>query len=542
VSGAELTKMKEESYFFKLSKYNDFILDKIRCDEIFVYPAQYRAEILGRLEKEPLRDLSISRSSFKWGIPVPDDDEHVMYVWFDALTNYYSAAVATGDVWPADAHVIGKDIVWFHAVIWPCMLQSAGIPLPKRILVHGFVLDKEGRKMSKSIGNVIDPHEILDKVPAESIRWYFTSETPFGGDLKFSEDALRNTHNDALCDKLGNLVARLVALSQGQVPTEDLSEEKPFDFEVLVVKYREAFDRYALSEGAELARNATVAINEFLTRRAPWKCQDPVEKAQLIRTALEYVYIVSHFWAPIIPVAVEKIFQKLNAKPVFPVTSLKANGNLTAGALLGVDAGETVLFKPVFAPKTEKPAEKPKATGKAPAVRLEDIPEFDRVELRVGRIKEVANHTSADRLYVETMDLNEGAPRTIVSGLREHYEMEALKDKLVIVVANMKPRKLQGIESNGMVLCAKKDQLVELIAVEGFNSSADLVGARVDLHDRSDTIHPALDAKTADKAKVWDALASKLVTDSEGYACFDGKRLVVNGKFLTSTLTNAPIS
>ncbi|KAF4732435.1 methionyl-tRNA synthetase, partial [Perkinsus olseni] len=192
-------------------------------------------QILARLE-EPLRDLSCSRRTFSWGIPIPGSDDHVMYVWFDALTNYVSAVngLDAGNdkayYWPANAHIIGKDIIWFHCVIWPCMLLSAGIPLPESVAVHGFIQDSEGKKMSKSIGNVVDPHDVLDEFPVDTVRWYMLSDAPYGGDLKFSTSAMINTHNADLCNGLGNLVNRAVALSGGSVPDLPVKDlEKPFD-------------------------------------------------------------------------------------------------------------------------------------------------------------------------------------------------------------------------------------------------------------------------------------------------------------------------
>ena len=539
VTGAPLTKMSEASYFFRLSKYHEFVLDAIKSDPEFISPAQYRSEIIARLEKEPLRDLSISRATFKWGVPVPDDEAHVMYVWFDALTNYASAvhALDASDplsrYWPCDSHIVGKDIIWFHCVIWPAMLKSAGIALPRKILVHGFVLDKEGKKMSKSLGNVVDPHSVVDKFPAESFRWYICAEVPFGSDLKYTEEGLRLTHNADLCDKLGNLVSRTVALCGGKVPEAEMLNEVPFALNELIEGTLQAFAKHALSEAAMLVRQATSAVNEWLTKQEPWKCKDEIRKAQIVRTLVEYVYVLAHFWAPFIPVAAEKIFDKLGSTSKSIVDLVPMQTNLEAGAVL--PESSSVLFK-VY--EGEKPVLVAKPSA-APAV-LADTTVFSRIDLRVGTILEAEPHPGADRLFVEKIDLGEiQGPRQIISGLREHYTAEQLRGRKVLVVANLKPRKMVGVESNGMVLCASSAEgKVELVQVHG-NVPA---GTRVEVE--GEILAPALDAKQADKAKAWEALAAGLRVDADGTACFEGTRLLVNSKITLGapTVRNAPIA
>ena len=534
-SGAPLSKVSESSYFFRMSKYHDWILAKIKEDAEFITPAQYRSEIIARLEKEPLRDLSISRTSFNWGIPVPGEDKHVMYVWFDALSNYLSAVDglnASNDLskfWPCDAHVVGKDIIWFHCIIWPCILKSAGVDLPKKLLVHGFVLDKEGRKMSKSLGNVVDPHDILEKYPADSMRWYLTAEYPFGGDIRYTEEGMRLIHNSDLCDRLGNLVSRALSLCGGRIPLEDpVTDSVPFDLEILKKQTRDAFTRNALSEAALLVRQATTSINEWLTKQEPWKVKDQAKKNAIIRTTVEYVYIVSHFWAPFIPIACERIFEKFAHAPKV-IADLVAV-NLEAGRSIPEVA--SVLFKVQEAPDAPVIAKKaavPVVVGASP---------FSQLELRVGKIVHVAEHPEADRLYVEKIDLAEPTgPRQIVSGLRGYYTADQMMGKTVIVVANLKPRKMMGVESAGMVLCAKMGEVVELISVEGDA----LPGQRVIIDGEAEV--PALDAKQADKLKLWDAVAPELKTDADMFATYQGKRITAGSLPLkATTLAAAPIS
>ena len=533
-SGAPLTKVSEASYFFRMSKYHDWILAKIKEDDEFISPAQYRSEIIARLEKEPLRDLSISRTSFDWGIPVPGADKHVMYVWFDALSNYLSAVDGLNSAndlskfWPCDAHVVGKDIIWFHCIIWPCILKSACISLPKKLLVHGFVLDKDGRKMSKSLGNVVDPHDILEKYPADSMRWYLTAEYPLGGDIRYTEEGMRLVHNADLCDRLGNLVSRALSLCGGRIPVEDpVSDSAPFDLELLTLQTKDAFKRNALSEAAMLVRQATTSINEWLTKQEPWKVKDQVKKNSIIRTTVEYVYIVSHFWAPFIPIACAQIFDKFAHAPKV-ITDL-ATVNLEAGRI--IPEVTSVLFKVQEAP------EAPVVVKKAVPVVVGASP-FAQLELRAGKIVHVANHPEADRLYVEKIDLGEpSGPRQIVSGLRANYTLEQMLGRTVIVVANLKPRKMMGVESAGMVLCAKEGDKVELIDVQGEVA----IGQRIVIEGEAEV--PALDAKQADKLKLWDAVVPELKTDAEQFATFQGKRIAAGSLLLKApTLASAPIS
>jgi methionyl-tRNA synthetase len=248
-SGLDLKKVCEASYFFRMSKYQKQLISHIENNPECIQPDTQRKFILTRL-KDDLRDLSISRTTFKWGIPVPSgfEEGHVMYVWFDALTNYLTGVngleanedgsdPALPANWPADCHLIGKDIIWFHCVIWPCMLMSAEIPLPKTVFAHGFVNDAEGKKMSKSIGNTIDPHDMLDKFAVDSFRWYLAKECPFGGELSFSEESLATMHNADLCDTLGNLVHRATNLCQkycgGVIPDVELAKTLPVDLDGL---------------------------------------------------------------------------------------------------------------------------------------------------------------------------------------------------------------------------------------------------------------------------------------------------------------------
>lgn len=330
-SGLPLKKVTEESYFFRMSKYLDRLLQYIEIENpTFIQPDALKNQILTRLKKDGLRDLSISRTSFKWGIPVPEgfDEKHVMYVWFDALSNYTSGVQIFDDAsslkkfWPAQSHIIGKDIVWFHSVIWPCMLMSAGLPVPRGVFSHGFINASDGRKMSKSYNNAVDPNDLLSKYNSDSIRYYFCNHV-YGNDINFTEPAMVTMHNSELADVLGNLVHRAMTLigkySDFIIPdsTHDPAWSLPFDIEVLINGVREdmkssAIDS-ALSRTMEVVRNT----NKFITEAEPWKMKgtDEVRRAPVVRTTLEAIYAFMHFLAPIIPQAATLIFDALQTPP-----------------------------------------------------------------------------------------------------------------------------------------------------------------------------------------------------------------------------------
>lgn len=378
LSGVPLKKMSEPSFFFKLSKYQDALIKHFQEHPEFVQPQQYRTEIMERLRIE-LRDLSVSRGSFDWGVECPeaevDGKKHVMYVWFDALINYISAidgidhSRPLSRFWPADMHIVGKDISWFHSVIWPAMLLSAGIPLPKSIVVHGFIAGADGRKMSKSFGNVVDPHDMLDKLPCDTLRWYLCRESPYGDDVKFSEESLRLMHNSDLCDNLGNLVNRSVTLCGGSVPelTPGLVPSLPFDLGELKSLFKEAFDNFRLSEAADLAVRACGATNKWITELEPWKMKAEEQqklRSSSLRLLLEAVYVLAHFFAPFIPEAAEAIFRKIGAAPRPLLELSNTFENLTAGT--EVRSG-SILFEQLEVTKAPAPSPATSPAGDAKA-------------------------------------------------------------------------------------------------------------------------------------------------------------------------------
>ncbi|XP_026193897.1 uncharacterized protein LOC34619189 [Cyclospora cayetanensis] len=358
VTNKPLERMQEESYFFKMGRYQERLIEHIKSHPGFVAPVEKENEILRRLQ-EPLHDLSCSRASFTWGVPVPDDERHVMYVWFDALTNYLtglnplvSGSPEFRSLWPASLHLIGKDIIWFHCVIWPCMLMSAGLPLPKRVFAHGFVLGPEGEKMSKSLGNVVLPEDALAVCPADSFRFFLLRDARYGCDMRFDMSAMRATHNNELANTIGNLLQRLVGLTAkfcgGKVPPRNSAvppRHPPFDLALLTAEVADAFRETALREALELPLQAVRDLNKFLTDTAPWACKDEERRQEDIRLCLECLYTLAHFLEPFLPEAMSTVFKQFNTKPKLIHELSPWMENLAPGT--PIDPPEKVLFEPI---------------------------------------------------------------------------------------------------------------------------------------------------------------------------------------------------
>ena len=352
VSGKPLKKMKEESYFFRQSRFQERLVKHIEDNPEFIQPARRRNEILVRLREDDLRDLSVSRTTFDWGIPVPDAPKHVLYVWFDALTNYLTGAgwpeKRDGDgFWPADVHIIGKDIIWFHCVIWPCMLWSAGLPLPKTVFGHGFVTASDGQKMSKSIGNVVDPMEQLAKYSSDTFRYYLMRTGVYGSDIPFSESNLVYVHNSDLADVMGNLVHRATNLCSkncgGAVP--DCAVDVVFDVAALRVQTELAMKSFEVQRCCELAINAMKDTNKYLTDSAPWAVKGEGRRSERLSSFVRRSRLCTPprtSFPPFIPDATDAIFQKLGT-PATPIWKLKSEKNLAPGTEVRV--GEILFAK-----------------------------------------------------------------------------------------------------------------------------------------------------------------------------------------------------
>eukprot|EP00316_Scyphosphaera_apsteinii_P000472 CAMPEP_0119316882 /NCGR_PEP_ID=MMETSP1333-20130426/41235_1 /TAXON_ID=418940 /ORGANISM="Scyphosphaera apsteinii, Strain RCC1455" /LENGTH=934 /DNA_ID=CAMNT_0007322657 /DNA_START=1 /DNA_END=2805 /DNA_ORIENTATION=- len=468
VSGKPLKKMEEQSYFFRLSKYREAIIEWVQ-KRASVVPEARRNEVLARL-RDDLNDLSISRTTFSWGIEVPDDYKHVMYVWFDALTNYISAIGwpdgPLSKFWPANCHLIGKDISWFHCVIWPALLLSMGAPLPSTVLAHGFVHGGDGNKMSKSLGNVVFPSDVLDRHCVDAMRYFMVRDVPFGGDLTFSEDALILRHNSDLCDTFGNLVNRGLKLCEkdfgGVVP--DALPEVVLELDTLRKETEAAYASYSLHSAMEIAVSALFKANKYVTDVEPWHLPkgDP-KKAAIVRTLLELIYALTHFLQPVLVEGAKQVFEKLATPPV-TIASLSANfinlkpgTKTTAGEVLYQKAESAAAVERIEREAVEKKrkaeAAAQKKAAKAAAAAGESQSELSKLDLRVGRILAVVKHPEADSLYIEEIDLGDTKPRQVVSGLVKHMTPDQMQGKLVVCLANIKPEKLRGVESQAMVLC-----------------------------------------------------------------------------------------
>ena len=491
--GGPVDIVQEESYFFKLSNYSDRLLEYIDANPDFIQPVSRRNEMINFI-KQGLEDLSISRTTFSWGIPVPGDPKHVIYVWLDALTNYISALGYTkGDerfekYWPADVHLVGKDIVRFHTIIWPIMLMALDLPLPKKVFAHGWILVNEG-KMSKSKGNVVDPMVLADKYSTDALRYFLLREFIFGTDGNYSEDVLINRINVDLANDFGNLLSRTTAMiTKFQNGVIEAPGEKNEADDELLGLFKTVPDEMAEYMEKLEFHNAFASVwkiitkaNKYIDECAPWALNKNGEKEKLatvLYNMAEAIRIATILLTPVMPNTPAKVFAQLG---IDDQPELHTWESLTYG---GIKAGTEIhRGEPIFprleaekedAPKEEKKnKEKQQNKQEKTAVKEEKkeaegvitIDDFNKVELRVGTILAAEKVENADKLLKFNVKIGE-EERTIVSGIAKYYAPEDLIGKNVVVVANLKPVKLRGIESCGMLLCAKKDDALELITVD----------------------------------------------------------------------------
>ncbi|MEE3230474.1 MAG: methionine--tRNA ligase [Planctomycetota bacterium] len=443
------TRIKEETYFFRLGKYRDAVREHIRENPDFIVPTERRNEILSRLDDE-VHDLSISRSGFSWGVPLPNDPEHVLYVWFDALSSYISALKepdsSREDRWPADCHVIGKDILWFHTVIWPAMLLSAGLPLPRQVYVHGFILDSDGRKMAKSLGNVVNPMQVVGEFGVDATRFYFLRAFASGHDGRFSIGDLEKRYNSELGNDLGNLIMRISKLGLSRAggtlnPSEGIDD---LGGQGVAAEYFEQVQARDHHRAIDTLWAFLRKINGYLTEKEPWKVDDDAAVEKILYTSTEAMS-----WALAL------------LEPAMPSTAAAAAEvlGIELGNLAGFTPGEksyTVQKAEPLFPRREKPKQDQPEKKKKKKQPQGEIDPFTKVELRVGIIEEVKEHPDADALYAMSVDIG-GETRSICAGLREHLSAEELQGRKVLIVANFKPAKFRGIESRGMILASDLD-------------------------------------------------------------------------------------
>jgi methionyl-tRNA synthetase len=516
--------VSEENYYFKLSAFADKMLAHYQENPGFIRPDTRRNEVIAFV-KSGLRDLSISRSTFKWGIPVPGDPKHVMYVWLDALSNYCTA-IGLGDkeedeqkkferYWPADVHMIGKEIIRFHCVYWPAFLMAAGLPLPKSVIAHGWLLFEES-KMSKSRGNIVSAETVIDVMGNDALRYFLLREVVFGQDGSFSFDALVQRYNSDLANDLGNLSSRTLTMINryfnGSVPypsptvarkaTDDVIKEQAL---AVIHEFGQLFDDYQFSRALETAWSLVGAVNKYLVDEEPWIVaekegeENKARLATILYTAAEALRIVTALAHPVLPESTSKIWHQLGLGEItkFNLADLKW-AQLPLGGKLGkvepvfpradkttiermqqmeqeraAQAASTPSSSPSATVATPAPAGEGARAGQpatqaahgpteaAPAAKgappLADgkisIDDFMKVELRVGQVKAAEKVKGADKLLRLEVDIGTEV-RQLVAGIALAYKPEDLIGRKVVIVANLQPRKLRGLESNGMIVAA----------------------------------------------------------------------------------------
>ena len=472
----------EENYFFKLSAFPQRLLELYEKQPDFILPEARRNEVISFV-KQGLNDLSISRTTIKWGIPVPVEGHHVFYVWFDALATYMTAVrnltdSAGHDLWPADLHLIGKEIVRFHAVYWPAFLMAAELPLPKRIFAHGWLLF-EHDKMSKSRGNIVRAEPIRRVMGADALRYFLLREIVFGQDGSFSYDALIGRYNSELANGLGNLASRTLTMihqyREGVVPQGSAGQVQTVACETIRAT-AEAFYNFEFSKGLEAVWSLLSAVDKFIVEQVPWnlaKKQDADSQSKLdatLYTAAEALRLATALLSPILPESCANIWKQLGMPE--PLESVRLDslawGQLRAGQKIGPVAAvfPRIDAKPAIEKmrelEAEVAAEQAVLLGKSPIPPPQPptpgsqitIDDFGKVDLRVGQVLSAERVKGADKLLHLKVDLAEAEPRSIVAGIAEAYSPEQLIGRKVVIVANLAPRKLRGIESRGMIVAA----------------------------------------------------------------------------------------
>lgn len=473
--------IKEKNHFFRLSRYRDRLLAHFRERPEFLEPEIRRNEIL-RLLEAGLEDISVSRAGQAWGIPLPMDPSSVIYVWFDALINYIAAVGYGTDPalfatwWPASLHVIGKDITRFHCVVWPAMLMSAGVPLPKRVYGHGWVHYK-GQKMSKSLGTVVDPFDAADRLGADPLRLYLVKEISYGGDGDFTWERFEERYNVDLANNLGNLVNRLGSMAgryrNGRLRATGATSGRLADVAgAALARYEAAMDAYALHDGVAAAFTLVDAANEYIAETEPWAlAKDAANAGRLDRVlydVAEAVRIAAILLLPTMPASAAEILRRVgetaDARDIrIDHARWRAEGErtVTAGAPLWprLEPKETIVTEQNPAqPLQPAPAAAP-APAPAAATSVDDrlsIDDFMKIQLRAAKVLAAEKVPNSRKLMKIQVDLGT-EQRTIVAGIAEAYEPEQLVGRTIAVVANLKPAKLMGIESNGMLLAASPD-------------------------------------------------------------------------------------
>ena len=487
----------EEAYFFKMSKYQDRVLQYIEEHPDFIQPVSRRNEMINFI-KQGLDDLCISRTSFNWGIPVPIDPKHVIYVWFDALTNYLTPIGYLDNpemfqkYWPADLHLVGKEIVRFHTIIWPCILMALDLPLPKKVYGHGWLI-VDGDKMSKSKGNVVDPIGLIDEFGADAIRYFLLREINLGQDGNFSRDALIGRINSDLANDLGNLLHRTLSMTlkfqdgvvKAPAGESDVDRSLKEDARETVAFFEQNMEEMQLSLTIKKVWAFISRANKYIDETAPWAlAKDPAkeqELANVLYNLTEALRVISVLISPFMPTTAVRIWQQLGLAQDFAsvrTEDIEQWGGVPAGLHVGTPEQlfprievekEEAAPQPAAAKqeKKEKKDKKDKQAQEALPEGIISIDTFGKVQLRVAEVKAAEPVPKADKLLKLTLSLGEGAPeRQVVSGIAPWYAPADLVGKHVVLVANLKPAKLRGVRSEGMILAAGDGKDLKILEVD----------------------------------------------------------------------------